>query len=56
MQAEYKKEWMETYLWVLPDNLAEESFEEKMIQNNPGGGRLELAVGKRTEKTIFVIR
>lgn len=41
MQAEYVKEWMETYLWVLPDNRTEEGFEEKMIQHNPGEGRLE---------------
>ena len=41
MQVEYKKEWMDTYLWVLPDNRAEESYEEKMIKYNPGGGRLE---------------
>ena len=41
MQAEYVKEWMETYLWVLPDNRTEEGFEEKMIQHNPGDGRLE---------------
>ena len=53
MQAEYKKEWMETYLWVLPDNLAEESFEEKMIQNNPGGGRLELCRRQKDGEDYF---
>lgn len=41
MQAEYKKEWMDTYLWVLPDNRKEESCEERMIKHNPGEGRLE---------------
>lgn len=41
MKAEYKKEWMDTYLWVLPDEKPQESYEEKMIKHNPGGGRLE---------------
>lgn len=41
MQIEYKKEWMDTFLWVLPDNLPEKTYEEKMIKYNPGGGRLE---------------
>ncbi len=40
MQVEYIKEWMDTYLWVLPDTDSPESFEEKMIQCNPGGGWL----------------
>ena len=40
MQVEYKKEWMDTYLWVLPDKDSPESYEEKMIQYNPDGGWL----------------
>lgn len=43
MQVEYKKEWMDTYLWVLPDNRTEESYEEKMILYNSGGGRLDFS-------------
>lgn len=43
MQIEYKKEWMDTYFRILPDNRVEESFEEKMIQQNPGGGRLDFS-------------
>ena len=30
MQIEYKKEWMDTYLWVLPDGQAEGPYIEKM--------------------------
>lgn len=41
MQVEYKKEWMDTYLWVLPEKHTEDSYEEKMIKYNPGGRRLE---------------
>ena len=43
MRVEYKKEWMDTYLWVLPENSAEESYVEKMLLYNPGGGRLEFS-------------
>lgn len=41
MQVEYKKEWMDTYLWVLLEGQTAVSYEEKMIRYNPGGGRLE---------------
>ena len=41
MRVEYKKEWMETYLWVLPDKSVEINFEEQMLNCNPGGGRLD---------------
>lgn len=44
MQAEYKKEWMETYLWILPENRKPDSYEEKMVLYNPGEGRLEFSV------------
>ncbi len=53
MQIEYKKEWMETYLWVLPDNHTEESYEEKMIQHNPGGGRLEFTRQEKDGEEYF---
>ncbi len=41
MRVEYKKEWMDTFLWVLPDKDCPESYEEKMIKSNPGGGWLD---------------
>lgn len=53
MQVEYKKEWMDTYLWVLPENRTEESFEEKMIQYNPGGGRLEFSRQQKDGEEYF---
>ena len=53
MQIEYKKEWMDTYLWVLPDNRTEESFEEKMIRHNPGGGRLEFTRQEKDGEDYF---
>ncbi len=43
MQIEYKKEWMDTYLWVLPDGQAEGPYIEKMLLNNQGEGRLEFS-------------
>jgi len=43
MQVEYKKEWMDTYLWVLPDNRTEESYVEQMLLHNQGEGRLEFS-------------
>lgn len=53
MQVEYKKEWMETYLWILPDNHTEESYEEKMIKCNPGGGRLEFSRQEKDGEEYF---
>lgn len=53
MQVEYKKEWMDTYLWVLPDSLKEESYEEKMIKYNPGGGRLEFSRQQKDGEEYF---
>lgn len=53
MQVEYKKEWMETYLWILPDNPTEESYEEKMIKHNPGGGRLEFSRQEKDGEEYF---
>lgn len=40
MQAEYIKEWMDTYLWILPEQNSPESYEEKMIQCNSDEGWL----------------
>lgn len=40
MQAEYRKEWMETYLWVKKETEGEQEYVEKMLQYNPGEGRL----------------
>jgi len=53
MQAEYMKEWMETYLWILPDNRTEETFEEKMIKYNPGDGRLEFSRQQKCGEDYF---
>jgi hypothetical protein len=43
MQVEYVKEWMDTYLWVLPDKDCQECYEEKMIRCNPDGGWLSFS-------------
>ena len=29
VQAEYKKEWMDTYLWILPETQIQDSYIEK---------------------------
>ena len=43
MQAEYKKEWMDTYLWILPEHQIEDNYIEKMLLHNQGEGRLEFS-------------
>ena len=43
VQAEYKKEWMDTYLWILPEHQIEDSYIEKMLLHNQGEGRLEFS-------------
>lgn len=43
MQAEYKKEWMDTYLWVLPEKQNENPYIEQMLLHNQGEGRLEFS-------------
>jgi len=53
MQSEYIKEWMDTHLWVLPDHIVEESYEENMIRHNPGGGRLEFSRREKDGETYF---
>ena len=41
MQAEYRKENADTYLWVLQEKEEVSGYLEKMLQYNPGEGRLE---------------
>ena len=53
MQVEYKKEWMDTYLWIRSENELEVSYEEKMIQYNPGEGRLEVTRQEQEGNTYF---
>lgn len=43
VQVEYKKEWMDTYLWILPENQIQDSYIEKMLLHNQGEGRLEFS-------------
>ena len=43
MQVEYKKEWMDTYLWILPEKQNEDCYVERMLLHNPGEGRLEFS-------------
>ena len=43
VQAEYKKEWIDTYLWVLSENRIEDDYIEKMLLHNQGEGRLEFS-------------
>jgi len=53
MQVEYKKEWMDTFLWVLPDKDSPESYEEKMIRCNPEGGWLPLSRQSKDGEEYF---
>lgn len=53
MQAEYKKEWMETYLWIFPENRKKDSYEEKMALYNPGAGRLEFSIQEKEGTEYF---
>lgn len=41
MQAEYRKENTETYLWILQEKEDVSGYLDKMLQYNPGDGRLE---------------
>ena len=43
MQVEYKKEWMDTYLWVLSETQIQDNYIEKMLLHNQGEGRLEFS-------------
>ncbi|MCR5153742.1 MAG: FHA domain-containing protein [Lachnospiraceae bacterium] len=43
MQAEYKKEWTETYLWVPCTYLIGNIYKEKMLLNNPDTCLLEFS-------------
>ena len=53
MQIEYKKEWLDTYLWVQPDHAVEETYVEKMLLHNPGEGRLEFSRQQRDGEEYF---
>jgi len=53
MQVEYKKEWMDTYLWVLPDKDSPEAYEEKMIRYNPEGGWLPFSRQSKDGEEYF---
>ncbi|MBP3570125.1 MAG: FHA domain-containing protein [Lachnospiraceae bacterium] len=53
MQIEYKKEWMDTYLWVLPDVPAENSYVEQMLLYNQGEGRLEFSKQEKDGVEFF---
>ena len=53
MQVEYKKEWMDTYLWIRSEKESEVFYEEKMIQHNPGEGRLEVTRQEQEGNTYF---
>lgn len=43
VQVEYKKEWMDTYLWVLSETQIQDNYIEKMLLHNQGEGRLEFS-------------
>ncbi len=53
MQVEYKKEWMDTYLWVLPDNPPEGTYVEQMLLHNQGEGRLEFSKQEKEGKEYY---
>ncbi|MBO5353758.1 MAG: FHA domain-containing protein [Lachnospiraceae bacterium] len=53
MQAEYKKEWLDTYLWVLAEQAGEHEFEEQMLLHNPGEGRLEFLKQEQEGEEYF---
>lgn len=53
MQVEYKKEWMDTYLWILPDKQVEDSYVEQMLRYNPGEGRLEFSKQEKDGVEFF---
>lgn len=43
MQAEYIKEWTETYLQVFSEHMSSEPYIECMLRHQPGAGRLEFS-------------
>ena len=53
MQVEYRKEWMDTYLWVQPEQMPEESYVEQMLVHNPGEGRLDFSRQEKEGETYF---
>ena len=44
MQAEYRKEWMDTYLWVLAEREISDGYTEQMLLHNQGEGWLEFSM------------
>lgn len=44
MQAEYRKEKAETYFRIQKDSRKDCNYEEKMLEHNPGEGKLEFSV------------
>ncbi len=53
MQAEYKKEWMDTYLWIVPEKEVKEEYIEKMLLFNQGEGRLEFSLQQEEGQTRY---
>ena len=53
MQVEYRKEWLDTYLWVRPEQVVEESYVEQMLIHNPGEGRLDFSRQEKDGEEYF---
>lgn len=53
MQVEYKKEWMDAYLWVRPDQCPERSYVEQMLLYHPGEGRLEFSLQEKEGEIYY---
>lgn len=69
MNAEFKREWSQTYVWIPGDELKQNDYKIKMLQNNVSRNRLEmtsvfnedrlyyryLVTGKKTLTSIFSV-
>lgn len=53
MQAEYRKEWAETYLQIPCEEKTEAGYEEKMMYYNPGNGLLDCSREWQDGETVF---
>ncbi len=53
MRVEYKKEWMDTYLWILPEQRPEQTYIEQMLLHNQGEGRLEFSKQDKDGEDVF---
>lgn len=53
MQVEYKKEWMDSYLWVRPEHCPERFYVEQMLLRHPGEGRLEFTLQEKEGETYY---